>query len=74
MEVNIPGFFGVVHLGLCTRGFTCSVFEDAHRSRGLRVCIHMGEIAGVVSICVVLCNLKKDEDGYASFSLQVEKR
>jgi hypothetical protein len=44
---------------LCTREFVGLVFKDAHMSRGLRACVYMNESAGVVSICVVLCNSKK---------------
>ena len=38
-------------------GFVGPVFEDAHKGRGLRACVHRGEC--VVSVCVVLCNSQK---------------
>ena len=77
MGANILGFNGVVHsiVGdvpvdskapvvtssisrICIAG---SVFKDAHRGR---VCVRVFigcECACVVSVCIVLCNLKRSE-------------
>jgi hypothetical protein len=49
-----------VFIGVSVRAFLLVVGLDLPvQSSGLRACLRRGECACVVSICVVLCNLKK---------------